>query len=814
MKKNYLFGISAMAAMLFVTSCQEDDLVKQAQAGAEATVSINVTTPELGAVTRDFGDGTTAQTLHYAVYNVKGEGENRTRAYLNDLTVENHEFKLSTTVDLQLVTGNTYDIIFWADADGNAPYSIDWANAKVSVDYNNVTSNNENYDAFFNWITVEVNGSKTESVKLYRPFGQLNIGTSDTIEARKAGFELAQTSVTVSTYNSLDLWTKEVSGEQTVTFDRADIPEGEAFPVAGYEYMAMNYLLLPVDKELVEVTFDFYSTADEPKNRVYASVPVRRNWRTNIYGQLMTSDIDVNIEIEPLFEDAYSYFKEVATAADLQAALDAATSEVPTRIVMSEDITIENTLIIGAASNTRSASNYNIVFDGNGKTLTYIGNGENARAIDVKSESNGANLTLKNMTIDCTSSYCQRGINYNTTGALELDGVTVKGTNVTYALNLPGSSDGAQVTINNSSLTGNIALNIWGKKAVINATASNFTSVDNTPVENYSAVVLNNNGTTSAEGTTVFIDGGSVTALNENGELSNAFRNSTATGEIHVSESTIVTGIYSHPVAIVDYGTDQFYSCVTLQAAIDKAISSNAVSVRLIKDVELEEPIVIAEGGKVTLDLNGHTISAGLKQESRHHYAIDNYGTLTIVSQGYINARGVENFGTMVVDGDVTITNIDTNGGAAIWNEGQLTINKGTFTTNAEAGAGSSGGAVNTQANGSATINGGVYIAYSQLTYAIINEGTTTINNATVKGKHGAVAGASGNTTIINGTFELMDNPGISDHCAYFVSEIKGGKFTLGNNTDSGAQVFYESTIAEGYEAVEVDGWIEVVAKQ
>ena len=282
--------------------------MQQGQAGAEATVSINVTTPELGVSTRAFGDGKTAQTLHYAVYNVKGEGANRTRTYLDDLTVEDHTFELSTQIDLQLVTGNTYDVIFWADVNADlnakkAPYSIDWENGEVSVDYTDVTSNNENYDAFFNWITIEVNGAQTESVKLYRPFGQLNIGTSDTLEARKAGFTIAQTSVTVPTYNTLNLWTKEVSGETTATFKAAAIPTGEAFPVTGHEYLAMNYLLLPVDKELVEVVFDFYSTENEPKNRVYSSVPLRRNWRTNIYGQLMTSDIDVNIDIEPLFED-------------------------------------------------------------------------------------------------------------------------------------------------------------------------------------------------------------------------------------------------------------------------------------------------------------------------------------------------------------------------------------------------------------------------------------------------------------------------------------------------------------------------------
>ena len=91
-----------------------------------------------------------------------------------------------------------------------------------------------------------------------------------------------------------------------------------------------------------------------------------------------------------------------------------------------------------------------------------------------------------------------------------------------------------------------------------------------------------------------------------------------------------------------------------------------------------------------------------------------------------------------------------------------------------------------TQKGGTAVVNGGNFVANSQLTYAICNYGETVINNATVVGKHGAVAAAEGaeiKTVINGGSFSLMENPGVSDHCVYYVSDIKGGTFTLGNNT-------------------------------
>ena len=255
---------------------------------------------------------------------------------------------------------------------------------------------------------------------------------------------------------------------------------------------------------------------------------------------------------------------------------------------------------------------------------------------------------------------------------------------------------------------------------------------------------------------------------------------------------------------------------------LQNAINDGVDNITLTENIELTETLVFGEipgtgtnsiartstnETSFVLDLGGKTITTSLQSEGRHHYAIDNYANLTIVGKGAINARGIQNFGTMTIDGDITITNVDINGGAAIWNERNITINRGTFTTNNQAAAGSKGGVLHTTSGGKAIVNGGTFIANSQLTYAILNYGETIINNAIVKGRHGAVGSAESSVTeIYGGSFELMENPGVSDHCTYYVSSIYGGQFTLGNNTDSGAQVFYESDIADGYIAIEDNG--------
>jgi len=267
-------------------------------------------------------------------------------------------------------------------------------------------------------------------------------------------------------------------------------------------------------------------------------------------------------------------------------------------IKLTADITTSKTINITAS----------VVIDGDNHTITYTGTD---RALDVKKETNGADLTLKKLTIVCGESYCQRGVNYNTTGTLTLDDVTLGGDYTTYAINLPGSADGAKVEITNSDIKGLIALNVWGENAVINVTDTALTSVDNQPSENYCAVKLNNDGTTSAEGSVITITGGTITALDENGEPSEAIGNATATGTITVSDSTVVTGVSANQVAIVDYGTTEFYSFETLQDAIAKAAEDGA-KVKLLKDVELTEKIVIDK--PVVIDGNDHKVTTSAKK--------------------------------------------------------------------------------------------------------------------------------------------------------------------------------------------------------
>lgn len=128
----------------------------------------------------------------------------------------------------------------------------------------------------------------------------MNIGTDDFDAAKASGLEVTQTEVVAKAFATLNLATGKVADEADRTFTMKAIPtasDGE-FPVAGgYKYLSMDYLLVGADKATVDVAFNYGG----PQSRTFTNVPVQRNYRTNIYGSLLTNTTDFNVVIEPAF---------------------------------------------------------------------------------------------------------------------------------------------------------------------------------------------------------------------------------------------------------------------------------------------------------------------------------------------------------------------------------------------------------------------------------------------------------------------------------------------------------------------------------
>lgn len=318
MKRYLLSTFTIAAAALLVTSCN-DEMDNGLKTGDDGTVTFTAQLPsEMG--TRAFADGLTAKHLQYAVYEA---GQSTPLPVFGDETTvvgEAEMVNLKKSVTLKLTSGKSYDVIFWADATTDSPYTFNPASQEVSVDYSKVNNNSDNCDAFFKKETITVSGNQSVDVKLTRPFAQVNIGTDDFDAAKASGLEVTQTEVVAKAFATLNLATGKVSDEADRTFTMKAIPtasDGE-FPVAGgYKYLSMDYLLVGADKATVDVAFNYGG----PQSRTFTNVPVQRNYRTNIYGSLLTNTTDFNVVIEPAFATTNYNLGSLYTASQIGGAV-------------------------------------------------------------------------------------------------------------------------------------------------------------------------------------------------------------------------------------------------------------------------------------------------------------------------------------------------------------------------------------------------------------------------------------------------------------------------------------------------------------
>ena len=396
MKKNY-YSLFAAAMMLAATSCSQEEDFAQSSSTEKVTFEVNL---EGAAQSRTAGDGMTATKLYYEVYQGTrkvldnfGEGKNRDLVTLNGG---------KATIEMPLLRGEKYDIMFWAQADGSIYNPADLQN--ITVSYGDATANNEAYDAFFyGEQNFEPNNNVTK-IELRRPFAQLNIGTTEA-DWNQAIQMIGGTSKPVTTSKvtvsglakAFDVLTGEATGSQDYTFETADLLKDangvptETFTAKNggtYYNLAMNYLMVPGKvtaetpevKSTTSVTATFWRDAEELftlENIV--NVPIQRNWRTNIIGNLLADNKTFEIEIVPGFENDYEKtLVSVNTPEEFAAALQQDLEHIVIDLVKVEGRAAdakEYTLAIGANTEKYyfgSAKTKTITINANGNTINFV----------------------------------------------------------------------------------------------------------------------------------------------------------------------------------------------------------------------------------------------------------------------------------------------------------------------------------------------------------------------------------------------------------------------------------------------------------
>lgn len=307
--KKYFQTLLTAATLLTAVSCSPIDELFSGEDGEAEKVSFTISAGQIQG--RSAGDGNTVDQVHYEVWH---DGE----LVFSSITGKNGAAPVSISsgmanVNMRLVKGVSYDIAFWAHHEQGTGYHIKDGLENIRLK-DGVKANKETYDAFYKVLKDYKVSDVSETVILKRPFGQLNVGTSAEDWQKAIDLDVViDRSVIVVTQvaNVFNARTGKITrqeGINALTFDLHDVLR-ETFDVEGvsYHYLAMNYFLADTEKTLHELDITLYGEDRQiPINTLkVTNMPIRRNWRTNIVGDLLTGKEKFRVVVEPGFEGDY-----------------------------------------------------------------------------------------------------------------------------------------------------------------------------------------------------------------------------------------------------------------------------------------------------------------------------------------------------------------------------------------------------------------------------------------------------------------------------------------------------------------------------
>ena len=306
--KKLVYWAMGLAAVLTVGSCQKEINYLD----GDTNVKFEVNAGEIA--TKAIADGTNIDVLYWELY---GADPASAAAPLGKNVVRDNNGDKKFTVNLKLVADQKYNIVFWAQVDGQQHYIVDdLRNVKINS-YADENANDETRAAFFAVYPFETeNGvAINETVELARPFAQLNLGatTYETSLNNVNGgqIKVESTEMTVSgVANSFNTLTGvgESNFDGIVTFKAAATPNGdvdqteEKLTVAAqnYYWLGMNYLIVEGENDNVKVDIVVNTNMGVVKH-VVDNVPVKENYRTNLLGNILTTDASFEVVVDEEF---------------------------------------------------------------------------------------------------------------------------------------------------------------------------------------------------------------------------------------------------------------------------------------------------------------------------------------------------------------------------------------------------------------------------------------------------------------------------------------------------------------------------------
>ena len=300
--------LSLTGLALSLTSCRMEDRISGDGTPQDVTVSVSVPYSTQVKSAENPGDGTMVTRCILEIYQdgvLYGERQSV-------------DFAGSASFNARLVAGDTYDFVFWADyAEGNATegfqdvsYNTAEGLTAITVIADDYLNNDDTRDAFFGSYNVTIESGKTYDYTLTRPFGRIQMITTD---IQSAETDLTGATVKVSFaqvpagFNALS---KTVSSERIEIVPAAAAPVFEV-PAADDAEAQLSYDYIFASGNDGETLVNFSLDIEKDGQTLCSgfsadNIPVRQNYRTNVKGRFLSqsgSDVDIDVDINPGFED-------------------------------------------------------------------------------------------------------------------------------------------------------------------------------------------------------------------------------------------------------------------------------------------------------------------------------------------------------------------------------------------------------------------------------------------------------------------------------------------------------------------------------
>ena len=787
-----LFLLAAGLAMT-LTACQKDEGLVSDGATSQ---TITVTIPQ-GMQTRataaDFGNGAKVDRCLLQIYR-SGTTPAKYGEQQSATVQKGTDGKLTATFNLRLVASQTYDFVFWADCSTGDHYNTDdLTNITVKGDY---AGNNDEFDAFTGaLLDYTVNGSFSENITLRRPFGQLNVKTLDLAAIPDPALKPTKVKVAFTAVpTSFDARKSEVGTTTAAAEYTADVLSADGD-------LTVDYIWAPVEEAtLADFSMTFLNgTTEISTNSDFKNIPIRRNYRTMVSGNLLTKQGTFNVTIDPEF-----YKPDINDYPELRAALANGGS-----VTLSEDVTIEAPLVVETGKtveidlngkdiiNTTSLpdtdpryGNTTVFEVKGGSTLNIKGDGD-IKAIGTKPNEDGYRMAVYAYGDAKVNIYGGNFFNdqdYNNRSA-QLDLIYADGNAV---INIYGGrfesacANARGYWVLNLKDGSNAAINVYGG-TFVNFDPSN--SMTENPVKNFVAAgstTVKVSATPAPNGTYEVVPAGGQTSVpvevtNAEG-LTGALSNPVI-AKIAVASNIDLTSAPVEDLTFTEHKTIDIKEGATLQLSggsnlvaengltltgkgtIDNSAAASTAVAAAASDVHEHKSLIHVTGGDLLIE------GVTLINDPEHHWHGSSYNTAAIA---YWNDANVTIRNARIISGEFTVCGMGRDVAS-----GEITLTDSYFEST------------------SSNKDNGQHWAYAMRLYG----SKVRIDNCEVKGIQGGVSIESCQDAVISGgKYYTVNTPEAKDafYPVYITNGAKvtitGGEFSAANDWSGG--------MAEGTSAV------------